>query len=233
MTGIIILVRFNSSRLIGKALLNISGKPVLKIILERLEQVVSRDNIIVATSEESTDNPIMTFCIEQKIQCYRGSLLNVAQRFYEAGLSKKWTYAVRINGDNVFLDINVLRNLIQLTEQGCYDFVSNVKGRSFPKGMSVEVVRLQYYASVLPQINASSVYQEHVTLYLYDNEPEKAYFYLNQWLPQAAGIQLALDTSEDLIRTKRIMNRFIREHWHYNLYEIYQIWKQLEYENAL
>ena len=226
--GVIILVRFNSSRLPGKALIEIRGKRVLEYIIERLERVVSKDNIILATSLEDSDKPLVEFAREKQIQCYTGSLNNVADRFYEAARVMNCDYAVRINGDNVFLDTKVLANVLDIIHEEKYDFISNVKGRTFPKGMSVEAVRVSFYKELLPEINKHQQYQEHVTLYLYDHEPEKFYELKNDEFPEAAGIQLALDTQEDLIRTRNLIESFELPHWNYNLPEIMNLINNIE-----
>jgi spore coat polysaccharide biosynthesis protein SpsF len=229
-TGIVILSRYNSSRLPGKALRPMLGKVILTYILERLLQVVPAENIVLATSEEASDDPIATFAKASGMKCYRGSLENVAQRFYEAAAAQGWEYATRINGDNIFVDTEVLREMIALAETGQYDFVSNVKGRTFPKGMSVEIVRVKHYASLLSTIFASPQYREHVTLYLYEHDVGRTYFYyLNESLPEASGIQLALDTQEDWDRTLQIMQQFTAPHWTYNMKDILTIINEIKH----
>ena len=226
--GAVILSRYNSSRLPGKALLKIGNKTVLELIVERLLKVLEIGQIIIATSDQHSDDPIADFCEQIKINVFRGSLDNVAERFYKAGSAFHWDYIIRINGDNIFADTLVLANMVMIAQQDKYDFISNVKGRTFPKGMSIEIVRANYYNKMLPNILVSEVYREHVTLYLYEHEPIHHYYYLNTTIPQAAGIQMALDTHEDFDRTKKIMRRFKKDHWNYNLQEIYSIWKQIE-----
>ena len=84
--GFVIICRYNSSRLPGKILMEINGKSILQYIIERLSLVVPENNIVVATSEEKTDNPIAEYCIKNKINVFRGSLDNVALRFLNCGI---------------------------------------------------------------------------------------------------------------------------------------------------
>lgn len=226
--GIVILSRFTSSRLPGKALREIDGKPILQYIVERVEQVVARDRILIATSDDASDDPIASFATNMQVQCFRGSLENVAERFYLAAVSKGWDYAVRINGDNLFVDTELLTEMIGAARTGEFDFISNVKGRTFPKGMSIEIVRTAFFGGLLKEIGGDVGYREHVTLYLYDHEPGHFKYFFNRRYPEASGIQLALDTSEDLARSAEIVRRFRRPHWVYNLAEILQIWKEIK-----
>lgn len=220
--GIIILSRYSSRRLPGKALLEIEGKKILKYIIERLLQVINIDNIIIATSNESSDNPIAEFAKTEKIQCYRGSLDNVSKRFYEAANRNNWKYAIRINGDNIFVDTKVLEEMIAIAKTNNYNFITNVKDRTFPKGMSIEIVDIEYYKKRLSDINEHNNYQEHVTLHLYElyNTNDDFYFFKNTAFPEAAGIQLALDTKEDFERTQKIISKFTNPHYLNNLEDI-------------
>jgi spore coat polysaccharide biosynthesis protein SpsF len=228
--GIVILSRYNSSRLPGKALMTINGKPVLSYIVERLTQVVPAHRLVIATSDESSDDPIAAYAREAGVDCFRGSLENVAERFYHAANERGWEFATRINGDNIFVDTDVLRAMFSLAETDNYDFVSNVKGRTFPKGMSIEIARLTYFASLLKEINENAGYREHVTLYLYEKEPGRHRYVVNETLPEAAGIQMALDTPEDFERSKNIISHFTKPQWHYNMQDILNILKTIKHE---
>ena len=228
--GVVILARYNSSRLPGKALMCIQEKPVLLYIIERLTQVVPMEDILIATSIEESDNFIEEFAKDHNISCFRGSLNNVADRFFLAALSKRWDYVTRINGDNIFVDTNLLRRMIGIALGGEYDFISNVKDRTFPKGMSIEIIKVNFYKRVLPFILNDDDYKEHVTLYLYHNELGIYKFIKNKEVPEAGGIQMALDTPDDFNRSEVIVKHFIKPHWFYNLSEIHEIYIRLENE---
>lgn len=228
--GVIILSRYNSSRLPGKALMKINDKEVLTYIIERLLRVFDKKNIVLATSNEITDEPIANYAKENNLNLYRGSLNNVAERFYNAAKENDFDYAIRINGDNIFVDTGLLEELREKSLAGNYDFVSNVKDRTYPKGMSIEVIKLSYYAKWINKLQELEKYKEHVTLYFYENPLGGNHFYkMNTDLKEVAGIQLALDTKEDFERTKELINNFIQPHWSYNLKEIYNILKKTNY----
>lgn len=228
--GVVILSRYSSNRLPGKALIKIKEKEVLKYIIERLEKVFKKEFIVIATSTEASDDVIEEFSKKENIDCYRGSLNDVASRFYKAAYNKGWKYAIRVCGDNIFVNIETLNSMLGILNKKHYDFISNVKNRTFPIGMSIEIVRLEYFGSLLKKIKKSKRYKEHVTLYLYEKEkPGNHYFYYNKKVPEAAGMILSLDTAEDLERTRKIINQFTEPHWKYNLKEIFEIWKKIKY----
>lgn len=194
--GVVVLCRYSSSRLPGKILKEIQGKPLLAYIIERLQTVINSGEFVIATSVEPSDDPIADYCKVQGWACYRGSLENVARRFYEAGKWKGWDYATRINGDNIFVATDVLQKCHQLACSGEFDFISNVHQRTFPKGMSVETVRLTHYQNLLGLITGTSD-QEHVTSYLYNHLLPTYQFVYNETCPASAGAQFAIDDIDD------------------------------------
>lgn len=227
--GVVILSRYSSSRLPGKALKTIKGKPVLAYIIERVLQVFNREDIVLATSNQSSDDPIAAFASKQNINCYRGSLDNVSRRFYNAARTLDCAYAVRMNGDNIFLDQTTLKELKLKAEEGRHQFLSNVKNRTYPKGMSVEIVELDYFNKWLPTIEADKNYMEHVLFYLYGREKEDQHYYLmNTTLPEASGIQLALDTKEDFDRSAWMIEKMDKPHTKYGLKEIMKLYNEYE-----
>jgi len=201
--GVVLLCRYNSSRLPGKALLPISGRAVIGHIVDRLRRGADGRPIIVAMSDHPHDDPIERFCKRSLIPCYRGELDNVSSRFADCAEAWGLDYAVRINGDNVFTDYDSLRAMIAITETGFYEFVTNVPERTFPYGMSIEILRTDFYRRTLEHQTVEQ--QEHVTSWLYENsEIGMRYVYKNSRCPDAAGLHLALDTPADHEHIQRI-----------------------------
>lgn len=226
--GFIIICRYNSSRLPGKILKPINGKPIIAYIIERLEKVVPRNQIIVATSEEQTDDPINDYCIRNNVNCFRGSLNNVSGRFLKCAEKNELDYAVRINGDNFFIDIDTVKKMIEVANTNKYDVVSNLKNRSYPKGMSVEMVKTKFYKSQYQLFKSPDDF-EHVTIFLYQNEKNgKFYYEYNTIAPEAAGIQLAIDNIEDFNLVKSIIDKFEKEHYQYGLKEVFSIYESIK-----
>ena len=107
-------------------------KPILTYIIDRLKCVENLDDFIVATSINATDQPIVDYCIKNQIKYFRGNLENVAKRFLHAGLKFHFDYAIRVNGDNLFLDHKLISEMISVLNLCNYDLVSNVKGQNIP-----------------------------------------------------------------------------------------------------
>ncbi len=206
-TGIVLLCRHDSNRLPGKILREIRGRTVLGHIVDRIRRAASEHPLVVATSTATSDTPIADYCRRAGIECFRGTLEDVAGRFLACAELKNWDFAVRINGDNLFLDPDTLRAMLAVVDTDLFDLVTNVPGRTFPHGMSVEIVRTTFYADAMDRIK-DPFHREHVTSWLYVNpDIGRRYVFENRSCPAAAGAQLALDTHEDLALAQRIMSR--------------------------
>ena len=220
--GAVLICRYNSSRLPGKILKKINNKTLLAYIIERLECVQNLDEITVATSDKTTDQPIVDFCIENNIKYFRGSLQNVAERFLNCSIASNYDYAIRINGDNLFLDPKVVSEMISIINSNEFDLISNVKDRTFPKGISVEIINIEFYKKLYQKLT-DPIYQEHVTNYIYENlDCGNFYHYTNKTYPAAAGAQLAIDTENDFNVAAKIINSFDDDHTKYGFEEVFK-----------
>lgn len=226
--GAVIIARYNSTRLYGKVLKNLSGIPALEHTYNRLSKVLSEEQIILATSAEISDDPIANFTQMKGWHLYRGSLDNVAERFLKAGQSMGWDYLIRINGDNIFIDLECLQEMIVIAKESEYDFLSNVKDRTYPKGMSIEIVRTLFYENYIEQISKSNNYKEHVTIALYENLWGNQRFFYNTRIKELQGIQLAFDTSEDFERIENLITLIGNKYPDYKLNDIKNAYEQLE-----
>ena len=226
-TGIIILCRFDSIRLPGKILKPIIGKPILSYILERVALVDPHLKIIVATSNEQSDDPIESYCQDNQISIYRGSKLNVAHRFFFCAEKANLDFAIRINGDNIFTDPIIIRKMIEFSHTGHYNFLSNVQGRTFPPGISVEMVNVQVMKKNISMFNDYE--QEHVMPFFYKNLPEnQILYYKNSEFKYPKGLHLALDTKNDFNKIESIIQSMSKPHWTYSTKEIINLYLKLD-----
>ncbi len=225
--GAIVICRYNSSRLPGKILKSIDGQPIITHIIKRLKQIDGLE-VVVATSLKKTDNPIEKYCLKNYQSYFRGSLNNVASRFSETAQAFNFDYAIRVNGDNLFIDIEAMKKMIALAKTNKFDFISNVKGRTFPYGMSIEIAKTSSYAKLQTQFSEDR-HLEHVTSYIYENESCcKIKYHLNTAYPEASGLKIAIDTAEDFIRAKKIVEKLPNGLDHYSLQDIAKLIKKYQ-----
>jgi spore coat polysaccharide biosynthesis protein SpsF len=136
----IIHARMSSNRLPGKVLMPLGEKTILEIIYDRVSMASTISKIVVATSIETSDDPIAFFCQKKKLNCFRGSLDDLQSRMFETLKFYGEQSFVRICGDSPFIDPSLIDLASNLYDQGNFDVVTNTQIRSFPKGQSIEVI---------------------------------------------------------------------------------------------
>ena len=219
--GIIVQARMNSQRLPSKVLALVNGKPLLQYLLERLKMCSSIDKIIVATSDEITDDPIEQFCSEYKVICYRGSLKNVAERFYMVINQYNLDFFVRVCADSPLLDFKLIDHAVNLLDMEC-DIVTNILPRTFPSGQSVEVIKSSTFKKIYKKISQADDL-EHVTKYFYDHQNEFNISNFTNFI-DLSSYRLAVDTFEDLKRIKRIIESMKKSQTENNLNDLIEIY---------
>ena len=155
--GIILLARMGASRLPGKVLREICGKSVLEHVISRLRNV-NADEIVVATTDNSKDNPIADLCHVLKIQCFRGSEENVLERCATAVEKYEFDAVVRIGTDSAVLDWNVINEMLtrylnETMNGNRLEYLSNTLMRSYPIGLDVEIFSSQTFRKIQRKIS--------------------------------------------------------------------------------
>lgn len=205
---IIIQARMTSTRLPKKVLLPLCGKTVLEIVIERLHTY--RDNIIIATTDDGSEKPIVALCQELNIKYYQGSTQNVLERYYRS--AKKYNaqesdIIVRITSDCPLIDSNIMQKTVQMYINGEYDYVSNRLNRTVPVGLDVEVFNFKLLQ--IAYENAQLSYErEHVTPYIYLTK--KDYYKLGSYEEKEdnSKYRLTLDEADDYLAIQEIYKLF-------------------------
>lgn len=176
-TVAIIQARMGSTRLPGKVLKSILGKPMLGHIVNRVRQAEGVNEVVVATSELATDEQIRQFCSENAITCFAGSEADVLDRFYRAAVSRNADPIIRITGDCPFADPMIIAELIRQYRKGCYDHIGVATGAGalhleqgrFPDGLDAECFSFAALEKAWREAAHGSD-REHVTPYIWRNK---------------------------------------------------------------
>lgn len=194
----VILARSDSLRLPNKPLLGFAGGSLIGHVLKRLDPFEGPK--VVATSDRSVDDSIADHCAELGVAVFRGSLENVAERALGAACSLGMAWFARINADSPFVDPQLITDVATLRSDSV-DLASNLPGRTFPYGVSAEIVRVAALRSHLRRLNDDE--REHVTLGLYKHAPAKVAT-LTSTRPDLRHIRLVVDTADDLHAMRRL-----------------------------
>lgn len=215
-----------STRLPGKVMKEVLGKPLLQIQLERLKHVRNVDEIIVATTINDTDRPIVELCKSLSIPIFRGSEEDVLERYYQAAVAYEVDIVIRITSDCPVIDPRVVEQVIDfyLSRQGSVDYVSNTLVRTFPRGMDTEVLSRQVLEQAYRSATKASE-REHVTLYIYSHS--ELYRIGNYpYYQDASHHRWTVDTIEDFELIKRIIEHLYPADPLFSLEDILELLKR-------
>jgi spore coat polysaccharide biosynthesis protein SpsF len=202
--NIILQARMNSSRLPGKVLMPILGQPMLALQVARLARVTQVDKLIIATSIEPSDDAIERLCNSLNITCFRGSLNNVLDRYYQASQLHPSEHIVRITGDCPLIDAQVVDHIILEHLTGGFDYTSNCEPPTFPDGLDVEVMRSSSLSFAWKNATKPSEL-EHVTPFIRNNNDIFTSTNFNHH-SDLSHLRLTVDEPEDFDLINRIYN---------------------------
>jgi spore coat polysaccharide biosynthesis protein SpsF len=203
--------RMGSTRLPGKVLADIVGKPALSRLLERLRLCQSIDDIVLATTTNPLDEQLIEWAESEGLEYYCGSEDNVLDRVVCAHEKMGSDIIVEICGDMILLDPEVVDLGVDTFLHNKCDVVTTTGKKSYPEGVDVVVFQL----SDLQWINqntASVEHQEHVSLYFFENDFK--YTILNLMAPRCFQLphwRLLLDYPEDLEAIREIYSALIKQ----------------------
>ncbi|MDB3914831.1 glycosyltransferase family protein [Gammaproteobacteria bacterium] len=164
-----IQARLSSTRLPGKVLKEICGKPMLAWQIERIQKSHLIDDVIVATTTNPADNKIAEFCKKNKISCFRGSEDDVLQRITDLIIKNKVDIHVECFGDSPLVDPFIIDDFIKylLKNYDDLDFVSNSIKTTYPPGAEVIVYKGRALKKANRLVSSEDPLREHVSLHMY------------------------------------------------------------------
>lgn len=161
----IVQARMRSTRLPGKSLADVAGRPLLLHVVERAMRAVLVDQVVVATSDDPADDAIVAACREDDVLAFRGSESDVLDRVYRAAWHHAATVVVRLTGDCPLLDPRVIDRVIDAQRTGGFDLSSNTLEPTFPDGLDVEALDFHALRRAWREARLASE-REHVTPYV-------------------------------------------------------------------
>ncbi len=203
--AVIVQARMGSTRLPGKVLKPVLGKPLLTYQLERLRRCRAASVIALATSALPADDALAAWAAKEGVLCVRGSETDVLDRFRAAAAASQADVVVRVTGDCPLIDPGVLDDTVDLfLKAGARGYGSNCNPeRTFPRGLDVEV----FSRAALEEAAAAAkdpAEREHVTPYLI-RRPERFPPVLLRSGESFGGMRWTVDAPEDFELVKRVL----------------------------
>ncbi len=224
----VIQVRMGSTRLPGKVMKEVVGKPVLELLIERLRHSKLINQIVVATTSHKKDDVIVNLCKKLGIDYFRGSEDDVMGRVLGALKQYGADAGVEIYGDCPLIDPSIVDSIIQyyIRNIGKYDFVSNDLKTTYPPGLETEVYSASAFADAADRTSDPEI-REHSTLYMRQH-PELYRLHNIEAPPELhyPDTYIELDTPEDFKVIKTIYESLYGEGKIFGAQEILDFLKQ-------
>jgi spore coat polysaccharide biosynthesis protein SpsF len=203
----IIQARMGSSRLPGKVLLPIAGRPVLWHIIHRLRKCTTLDTIAIATSTSAADDPIVAFARHEQIECVRGPEDNVLERYALAAKQLKPDIIIRITGDVPLIDPSIIDRMVKALKETGADLCSGEPDVDcIHEG--IDPFSSSALQRVVDEASDDPAAREHVIAYFHKH-PER---FTKCTIPidpahQFKGARISVDTPADFIFQEQVYTR--------------------------
>ena len=198
---VFIQARSNSKRFNKKILKLIYGLPMIIHVVERVKKAKFVRDVFVATSTKKSDDDLIKVLKKYKIKFFRGELNSVAHRFLKLAQKKKLKYFMRINGDSPLIDPKIINQAIKIYKKNKnLDIITHVFPRTFPKGQSVEIIRVSILKNNINKMLKTDL--EHVTRFFYKKYDK---FNIKNFKNDSKKkiMKLSVDTINDLKKIKQ------------------------------
>jgi spore coat polysaccharide biosynthesis protein SpsF len=204
-TVVIIQARMTSTRLPGKVLADLCGRPMLEQQLRRVREMQTADEIVIATTVQPTDDLVEALARRQGLRCFRGDEHDVLSRYVGAARESGADVVVRITADCPLIDAGesdrVTRALLE-DPQGA-DYATNSLSRTYPRGLDTEVLHRDVLERVA-RLARSRPAREHVTWFIHRERPELFVQRSVADTEDNSDLRWTVDTPEDLALARRI-----------------------------
>lgn len=213
--------RLSSTRLPGKVLKDLHGKPMILRQVERLKHSGLIDHLVVATSVDSSDDELVNVLKQADIDVRRGPLDDVVERFGIVVDEFQPETIVRLTADCPLADVSVIDQVISAHTAYQSDYTSNVLDPTYPDGLDVECISSRAFA----ELRASELTipeREHVTLGLYSH-PEKFTLSSITQTPDRSALRWTVDVQDDLDFVRRVYEHLYVENGYFGQTEILEL----------
>lgn len=220
----IIQARMGSTRLPGKVMMDLCGSPVIGHVINRLKESKLIDEIIIATSVDSNNKPIIDFCQKNNVNYYVGSEDDVLDRYYKTAVDNKIDdddIIIRITSDCPLIDPFVVDKVIEEHIFSNNDYTTNVIKCTYPDGLDCEVFNFSILKDAWINANLSSQ-REHVTLYIRDN-PDKFRLGNVENEVDLSDLRWTLDEEEDFIFINEVYKNLYKEGYFFTMDDIVKL----------
>ena len=219
----VLQARTTSTRLPGKVLLPLSGEPMILRQLERMGRASTLDLIVVATSDDPSDDDLAETIIDAGYDVIRGSLDDVLGRFIQVVDAYEPDVVVRMTADCPLISPAVIDHVVEAFDGSDADYASNTMVPTYPDGLDVEVMTAQALRAV-DAVSTDPHEREHVTLGVY-RRPERFHI-LNVSDPtgdEHSQLRWTVDSADDFAFVEQVYARLLPKVPHFEYGDVLQL----------
>ncbi len=202
--ALVVQARMTSTRLPGKVMMDLAGRPLLERQLERLVRCAEVDEIALAVTTNPDDEPLVSLARRLGVRWYRGSERDVLARYVGAAREAGADLVVRVTSDCPLIDpIETDVVIAALRERPGCDYASNTLERRLPRGLDTEAL----WADVLERVArmaTSAPAREHVTWFCHTERPDLFELHSVRRPFSAQDLRWTVDTADDLAMVRRL-----------------------------
>lgn len=226
MIAAIIQARMGSTRLPGKTLATIMGKPLLWHLLERLKSSKTIEEIVVATTTNPKDKAIVDFSRRYGVEVFQGDENDVLDRMYRAAKKINADAIVRVTPDCPLICPEIIDKVVSEFLKGGYDYVTNTLLYSYPDGCDVEVFTFKALEKAWKEAS-DPAQREHVTPYIRNSVKFKIRNVENTSPVDPRKFKWSVDTGDDLAFVKRVFAHLYPKNKEFSYKEIMSLLKAM------
>lgn len=218
----IVQVRLNSMRLPEKALKNIRGKTLIKLLIDRLSLSKEIDDVLIATSTNSKNKKLVKYLKDNNIKVFQGSENNVLKRYYDASKKNNSNIIIRITGDCPLIDPQLIDKFLRIFKKKKVDYLNNIYPPTFPDGLDIEIFSFQALKKTY-KLAKTQYDKEHVTPFMQNSKTLKKLNIKSKI--DYSKIRLTVDEKEDIEVLKLVIKHFGSK-LNFNLKDLIKLYKK-------
>ena len=220
----VLQARMSSTRLPGKVMSQINGHPMIYWEICRISKAKHVNKIVVAISDQSSDDILANYLQSICQEFIRGPLDNVLGRYVKAEENYNPTALIRLTADCPLVMPELIDQYLEIFYKGDFDYLSNTLELSYPDGLDVEIIKPGILKKLL-EFNLSEEEKEHVTLGIYSRKDKfRTHNVSNK--TNISDFRWTVDTNDDLAFVKSIYKQFESEEMNFTFEDVLKYFKE-------
>lgn len=204
----IVQARMGSTRLPNKVMKSVVGRPMIELLLTRLRRSKELNQIVVATSVDDRNKPLVSLVRSLGYACEQGSENDVLERYIQTARRHQADVVVRITGDCPLVDPELVDECVRRFRAADVDYFSNIAPPTYPDGLDIEVVTLAALERAAKE-SGKPYDHEHVTPYVRESGLFCTAAMQNDI--DLSMLRWTVDESADLEVITKVFERFVPE----------------------